>query len=143
MDQAVNKIKEVFKSADVLTHFKPERKTVLMTDASHYAMGAVLSQIVDDKGTKKPVCFLSKTFDRHQVNYTVTEKECLAVVWATEALKTLLLGQTFLLETDHDALRYLIQSKDAVGRLARWAMKLQQFDMVVKYRKGEIGRAHV
>ena len=63
--------------------------------------------------------------------------ECLAVVWATETLRTLLQGQTFILETDHDALRYLIQSKDAVGRLARWAMKLQQFNMVVKYRKGE------
>ena len=49
-DEAVNKIKEVFKSADVLTHFKPERKTVLMTDASHYAMGAVVSQIVDEIG---------------------------------------------------------------------------------------------
>ena len=136
-DSAVAKIKEVFASADVLTHFKEGRQTVLMTDASHYAMGAVLSQIVDEEGTEKPICFLSKTFDRHQINYTVTEKECLAVVWATESLRTLLQGQTFILETDHDALRYLIQSKDAVGRLARWAMKLQQFDMVVKYRKGE------
>ena len=81
-DSAVAKIKEVFASADVLTHFKEGRQIVLMTDASHYAMGAVLSQIVDEEGTEKPICFLSKTFDRHQVNYTVTEKECLAVVWA-------------------------------------------------------------
>ena len=89
-DSAVAKIKEVFASADVLTHFKEGRQTVLMTDASHYAMGAVLSQIVDEEGTEKPICFLSKTFDRHQINYTVTEKECLAVVWATESLRTLL-----------------------------------------------------
>ena len=92
---------------------------------------------MDDIGTEKPVCFSSKTFDRHQENYTVTEKECLAVVWATEQHKTQLQGAPFTIETDHEALRYLIQSKDAVGRLARWAMKLQQFDMVVKYRKGE------
>ena len=62
---------------------------------------------MDDKGTEKPVCFLSKTFDRHQVNYTVTEKECLAIVWATEQLRYLLQGQLFTLETDHEALRYL------------------------------------
>ena len=136
-DDAIMRIKEVFQSADVLIHFDPSRPTILMTDASQYAMGAVLSQIVDDIGTEKPVCFSSKTFDRHQENYTVTEKECLAVVWATEQHKTLLQGAPFTIETDHEALRYLIQSKDAVGRLARWAMKLQQFDMTVKYRKGE------
>ena len=108
-----------------------------MTDASHYAMGVVLSQIVDGEGTEKPICFLSKTFDRHQMNYTVTEKECLAVVWATELHQTLLKGITFTLETDHEALKYLIRTKEPVGRLARWAMKLQEFDMQVKYRKGE------
>ena len=60
-DEAVQKIKEVFQSSALLTHFDPKRKTVLMTDASHYAMGAVLSQIVDDKGTEKPVCLDRKS----------------------------------------------------------------------------------
>ena len=104
-----------------------------MTDASYYAMGAVLSQIVDEEGTERPICFSSKTFDRHQENYTVTEKECLAVVWATELHQTLLKGINFTLETDHEALKYLIKTKEPVGRLARWAMKLQEFDMHVKY----------
>ena len=136
-DLAILTIKQLFETEQVMAHFDPSRPTILMTDASYYAMGAVLSQIVDDEGTERPICFSSKTFDRHQENYTVTEKECLAVVWATELHQTLLKGINFTLETDHEALKYLIKTKEPVGRLARWAMKLQEFDMHVKYRKGE------
>ena len=136
-DEAIEVIKDMFRTTQVMAHFDPSRPTILITDASHYAMGAVLSQIVDEEGTERPICFSSKTFDRHQENYTVTEKECLAVVWATEIHQTLLKGITFTIETDHEALKYLISIKEPVGRLARWAMKLQEFDMKVKYRKGE------
>ena len=59
------------------------------------------------------------------------------MVWATELHQTLLKGINFTLETDHEALKYLIKTKEPVGRLARWAMKLQEFDMYVNYRKGE------
>ena len=99
-DEAVRAIKEVFKSPDVLVHFNPDHPTVLQTDASLYALGAVLSQIQPD-GSERPVCFSSKTLDRAQQQYTTTERECLAVVWATEAHRTLLLGNPFTLETDH------------------------------------------
>jgi hypothetical protein len=60
----------------------------------------------------------------------------LAVVWATESHRTLLLGNPFTLETDHSALKQLLADKASVGRLAWWSLKLQEFDMVVKYRKG-------
>ena len=108
---------------------------MLQTDATLYARGAVLSQIQPD-GSERPVCFRSKTLDRAQQQYTTTEQECLAVVWATESHRTLLLGNAFILETDHNALKYLLADKASVGRLARWSLKLQEFDMVVKYRKG-------
>jgi hypothetical protein len=58
----------------------------------------------------------------------------LAVVWATENHRTLLLGNPFTLETDYNALKYLLAEKASVGRLARWSLKLQEFDMTVKYR---------
>ena len=89
------------------------------------------------KDTEQPVMFVSKTFNRSEVNYTVTEKECLAVVWATEELRQYLLGKPFVLETDHSALKYLLTDKEAVGRIARWQLKVQEYDMKVKYRKGE------
>ena len=72
---------------------------------------------------------LKKPFD--------TEKECLAVVWSTVLFRTLLLGHHFVLQTDHSALKQLLTNKTATGRLARWAMKLQEFGMTVFHRKGE------
>jgi hypothetical protein len=119
----------------MLVHFNPEHQTVLQTDASLYALGSVLSQIQPD-GTERPICFSSKTLDWAQQQYTTTERECSAVVWATENHRTLLLGNPFTLETDHNALKYLLADKASVGGLARWSLKLQEFDMTVKYRRG-------
>ena len=135
-DQAIECIKQAFVSPEMLVNFDPNKQIVLHTDASDYALGAVLSH-VDDDGEERPICYASKTLDKHQRNYTVTEKECLAVVWATELWRTLLLGKEFVVETDHAALRQILMDKTSTGRLARWALKLQEFDFWVKYRKGE------
>ena len=115
-DQAVDKIKSAFLEPPLLAHFDPSLPTLLHTDASNYAVGAVLSQMHGD--IEKPVCYASKTLDRAQANYTVTEKECLAVVWATELFRTLLLGNPFTVETDHSALKQILTTKDSAGRLA-------------------------
>ena len=73
-----------------------------------------------------------------QRNYSVTEKECLAVVWATEHFRTILLGIQFELQTDHQAPKYLLTSKEAVGRNARWQLKLQEYDMIITYKPGDV-----
>ena len=123
----------------MLTHFDPAKTTLLQTDASNFALGAVLCHVVEEDGVEveKPVCYASKTLDRAQENYSVTEKECLAVVWSTDFFRTMLLGHHFTLQTDHSALRQLLTNKEAKGRLARWAIKLQEFDMEVKHRRGK------
>ena len=59
-------------------------------------------------------------------------------MWATELFRTLLLGIPFTLETDHSALKQILTTKDSAGRLARWALKLQEYDMKVLYRKGSL-----
>ena len=58
------------------------------------------------------------------------------MVWATEAHRTLLLGNPYILATYHNAMKYLLADKAWMGRLARWSLKLQKFDMEVKYWKG-------
>ena len=70
-------IKEAFLSPAILKHFKPSWRTFLQTDASNYAMGAVLSQM-DEKGREWVISFASKILKPAQQNYSVTEKECLA-----------------------------------------------------------------
>ncbi|CAM9449423.1 unnamed protein product [Heterosigma akashiwo] len=86
-DEAVLKIKQAFsKPGLVLTRFDTRRPVLLQTDASGDALGAVISHYeVDEKGKRvkeQPVSFASKTLNPHQRNYSVTEKEALAVVWA-------------------------------------------------------------
>ena len=105
-DEAIKAIKEHFISPAILRHYDPSLRTILQTDASDYAMGAVLSQI-DENGREWVVSFASKSLDSAQQNYSVMEKECLAVVCATEHFRTLLLGTEFELQTDHQALKYL------------------------------------
>ncbi|CAM9961879.1 unnamed protein product, partial [Heterosigma akashiwo] len=102
-------------------------------------LGAVLSHYTidkDGKRTKYPICFASKKLNVHQLNYSVTEKEGLAVLWGVEHFRTMLLGRFFMLETDHSALRSILTTRNPEGRLARWVLKLQEFDFEVVYRKG-------
>ncbi|CAM9850808.1 unnamed protein product, partial [Heterosigma akashiwo] len=88
-DEAVRKIKEAFSNVDglVLTRYNPDRPLLLQTDASGFAMGAVLSHYKEEGGkriSEDPICFASKSFSKHQKNYSTTERECLAVVWACD-----------------------------------------------------------
>ena len=102
-DLAVEKLKEAFSSDLVLTKFDPPLPVLVQTDASNFALGAIIShfEIINGKRIERPILFASKTLNKHQLNYSVTEKECLAVVWAMDQFRTMLLGKRFTLETDH------------------------------------------
>ena len=69
-------------------------------------------------------------------NYTTTEKECLAVVWGCQILRPYLEGSHFRIYTDHQPLKWLLGLTDTSGRLARWRLRLSEFDYSVDYKKG-------
>ena len=71
-----------------------------------------------------------------QLNYTITKKELLAVVFSFDKFKTYLVGIKVIVYTDHSALKYLISKKDAKPRLIRWILLAQGFDLEIKDRKG-------
>ena len=105
-----------------------------MCDASRVALGVVLGQRRNK--ILHPIYYASKARNEAQKNYTVTEQELLAVVFAFEKFHFYLLGTRVIVHTDHSTLRYLMAKKDAKARLIRWVLLLQELDLEVVDRKG-------
>ena len=105
-----------------------------MCDASDFAIGAVLGQKIN----KEPhvIYYASKTLFDAQLNYTTTEKELLAVVFAFEKFCSYLLGSKVLVYSDHAALKHLLSKKDTKPCLIRWILLLQEFDLKIRDKKG-------
>jgi hypothetical protein len=109
---------------------------ILHTDASDYAVGAVLAQI-DEKKREHVIAYASRILSPAECHYTVTEKECLAIIWATKHFHYFLQGHPFSIVTDHEAIPWLKKHKQPKGRLARWIIHLSEYDpyTIIK-RKG-------
>ncbi|XP_052297041.1 uncharacterized protein LOC127902243 [Citrus sinensis] len=84
------------------------------------------------------IYYASKTLDSAQMNYSTTEKELLAVVFALNKFRSYLLGSKSVVFTDHAAVRYLMSKQDAKPRLIRWILLLQEFDLTIKDKKGKM-----
>nr|GEZ68236.1 reverse transcriptase domain-containing protein [Tanacetum cinerariifolium] len=76
----------------------------------------------------RPIHYANKTMNQAETNYTTTEKEMLAVVYAFEKFRSYLIMNKSIVYTDHSALKYLFAKKDAKARLLRWILLLQEFD---------------
>nr|GEU75021.1 reverse transcriptase domain-containing protein [Tanacetum cinerariifolium] len=106
----------------------------LMCDASDFAVGAVLGQRIEKHF--RPIHYASKTMTQAKSNYTTTEKEMLAVVYAFEKFCFYLIMNKSIVYTDHSTLKYLFAKKDAKARLLRWILLIQEFDFKVIDTKG-------
>ncbi|XP_024006470.1 uncharacterized protein LOC112082981 [Eutrema salsugineum] len=106
----------------------------VMTDASEYAVGAVLGQRKENK--LHVIYYASQTLDEAQCRYATTEKELLAVVYAFEKFRSYLVGSKVVVHTDHAVLKYLLTKKDTKPRFLRWILLLQEFYLEIKDKKG-------
>ncbi|KAL0320091.1 UNVERIFIED_CONTAM: Retrovirus-related Pol polyprotein from transposon.6 [Sesamum radiatum] len=131
---AFNKLKDSLTSAPIIQPPNWELPFEIMCDASNHAVGAVLGQRVG----RDPhvIYYVSRMLDSAQSNYTTTEKELLAIVFALEKFRPYLLGTKVIVYSDHAALKYLLSKKDAKPRLIRWILLLQEFDLTIKDKKG-------
>ncbi|KAI3516249.1 hypothetical protein L1887_15160 [Cichorium endivia] len=107
----------------------------IMCDTSNTAIGAVLGQKVDR--AHHVIYYASKVLDDAQGNYSTTEKELLAVVFALEKFRQYLLGAKVIIYTDRAAIRHLLTKKDSKPRLIRWILLLQEFDSEIKDKSGK------
>ncbi|GJW09666.1 reverse transcriptase domain-containing protein [Tanacetum coccineum] len=124
--QAFQTLKKKLTEAPILIAPNWDQPFELMCDASDYAIGAVLGQRIEKHF--RPIHYASKTMTEAESNYTTTEKEMLAVVYAFEKFRSYLIMNKSIVYTDHSALKYLFAKKDAKARLLRWVLLLQEFD---------------
>ena len=85
----------------------------------------------------KPIVYASRSLQKHERNYGVTELEGLGVVWAVKHFRAYLYGHKCTVYTDHQALKSLLNTPQPSGRLARWGMALQELDLVIVHRSGK------
>ncbi|CAN6685871.1 unnamed protein product [Malus baccata var. baccata] len=132
--ESFKQLKELLTTAPIIVPPDWSLPFELMCDASDYALGAVLGQRKD----KRPhvIYYASRTLNDAQLNYSTTEKELLAVVFALDKFRSYLIGTKVIVFTDHAALKYLLTKKEAKPRLIRWILLLQEFDIEIRDKKG-------
>ncbi|GFW40266.1 retrovirus-related Pol polyprotein from transposon 17.6 [Trichonephila clavipes] len=109
---------------------------IIQCDASNLGIGVVLSQVCENE--EHPIMFLSKKLSLAEQKYSTTEKECAAIIFAVQKLKSYLDGhQKFVIQTDHNTLVWLEKNTGTNPRLLRWALILQSFNYENAYRKGK------
>ncbi len=135
-DASYRRLIDILTSAPVLRLPDASRPYTIFTDASGLAVGAVLSQMGSD-GQEHPVAYSSRTLNKYEKNYGITEQECLAVVWAVKTFRVYIHDTAFTVVTDHSALQWLMSLRDPVGRLARWGLYLQHCKFKIVYRPGK------
>ncbi len=147
--RAFDSIKKCLVTAPILGYPDFSRNFVIHTDASGYGVGAVLSQMqstplnpVDNEEPSSSlqevvIAYTSKHLSESQTKWSATEKEAFAIIHAVRTFYHYLYGTDFTIVTDHRPLEYLMNKKDPTGRLARWSLFLQPFNLNIKYRPGK------
>ena len=136
-EEAFDMLKESLVSDPILRMPGFKRPFLLFTDASGFALGAILSQ-KDDEGNEYVCQYASRLLKGAEYHYGITEKECLAVLWAIKHFRVYLHGTKFTVITDHSALVWLMSVADPTGRLARWSLYLQAYQFDIVHRKGRV-----
>ena len=129
-------LKSMLLQYPVLVHFDPTCKTELHCDASGLGLGAVVGQIMDDEKFHA-VEFASRCLSSAESNYSATDKEALAIVWAVKKFLVYLEGRHFDVYTDHKALEWLQTKPDLPRRLLKFALELQNYDYTIHYKPGK------
>jgi RNase H-like domain found in reverse transcriptase len=133
-------LKQAFISAPVLTHYKPGCPLVIETDASDYALAAILSQ-VESNGEIHLVTYLSWTFSDTELNYDTHDKELMAIYEVFKAWRHYLEGTEVPIDvvTDHKNLKYFCTTRILSRRQGRWSTFLSGFNIVIRFHPGCLG----
>ncbi len=135
-------IKNCLVSKPILGYPDFSRDFIIYTDASGYGIGAVLAQMQrpphsSGNDLEVVIAYSSKHLNDREAKWSTTEKEAYAIIHAINVFKPYLYGRKFTVVTDHRPLEWLMSKKEPAGRLARWALKIQEYDINIGYRSGK------
>lgn len=131
-------LKKALTTTPILIYPNFDEPFVLTTDASAFALGCVLSQ--GKIGNDLPIAYGSRTLCSAETKYSTIERELLAIVWSVKHFRPYLFGRKFKLVTDHRPLTWLFSIKDPGSRLARWRLKLEEYDYEIVYKPGKTNK---
>ncbi|KAL4153720.1 hypothetical protein QTP88_001553 [Uroleucon formosanum] len=132
--EAFDKLKNILCSEPILRYPDFTKPFIVTTDASGKALGAILSQ--GEISQDLPIAYASRTLSKCESNYSTTELECLAIIFAVKTFRPYLYGRKFIILSDHRALSWLFNLKDPLSKLARWRILLEEYDYEIKYKPG-------
>jgi hypothetical protein len=135
-NSAFLKMKELLVTTPILACPNFDEPFAVHCDASNDGIGAMLTQKQDNR--EVVIAYMSKSFNKHERNYSTTERETLAVISALEHWRCYVdNGKEFTVYTDHAALKWFLNLSNPSGRLATWALRLSTFNCVLKHKRGK------
>ncbi|GFT71354.1 hypothetical protein TNCV_2526441 [Trichonephila clavipes] len=134
--QAFQTLKQCLITPPILRQVDPKKPFIIRTDASSYALGAVLLQ-GESPTDEQPVEYASRLLSSAEKNYSTTEREALAVVWALNKFRGYIEGAEITVASDHQPLKWLMNLTSPTGRLARWALQIQSYNLKIDYFPGK------
>lgn len=132
--QSFEKLKECIIQPPILQMADFDKEFIIQTDSSSVALGAVIYQIVNEN--RLPISYASRTLTEQERKYSAYELECLAIIFAFEKFKPFIEHKEFMLETDNQALSWLLNHPKQLGRIGRWVLRLNCYNFQVKHIRG-------
>lgn len=136
--ESFNKCKELLTNAPILSYPNFDEEFILTTDASNFAIGAVLAQ--GKLGEEKPIAYGSRTLNGAETRYSTIEKELLSIVHFVKHFRPYLFGRKFKIVCDHKPLIWVFSIKDPGSRLARWRLKLEEYEYEIIHKPGKYNK---
>jgi len=135
--KSYEKLKSLIQTAPMLKLLDERKPLILSTDASGFAVGAVLSQPSDDGSVLRPLAFYSAKLKNAETRYATHEREMLAIVKALKFFRCYIHGRPTTVLTDHRTLQYFQVQDKYSARQERWNEFLQQYNLIIKYQAGK------
>ena len=139
--EAFRRIKKCLMNPPVLMPPVPERPLILYMTILDESMGCMLGQHDESGKKERVVYYLSKKFTACEMNFSLLERTCCALVWASHRLRQYMLSHTTWLISKMDLVKYIFEKPALTGRIARWQVLLSEFDIVYVAQKAIKGSA--